>query len=62
MHKNADFEKFNKLIRQFNWEESLRYYRGTTITHYILLQVTKTLLGYYNFHLTSHWHLNKTVL
>jgi hypothetical protein len=22
MYKNADFEKFNKLIRQFNWEES----------------------------------------
>ena len=22
MDKNADFEKFNKLIRQFNWEES----------------------------------------
>jgi hypothetical protein len=21
MYKNADFEKFNKLIRQFNWEE-----------------------------------------
>jgi hypothetical protein len=22
MYKNADFEKFKKLIRQFNWEES----------------------------------------
>jgi hypothetical protein len=22
MYKNANFEKFNKLIRQFNWEES----------------------------------------
>ena len=25
MYKNADFEKFNKLIRQFNWEESFFY-------------------------------------
>jgi hypothetical protein len=23
MYKNADFDKFNKLIRKFNWEESL---------------------------------------
>ena len=23
MYKNADFEKFNNVIRQFNWEESL---------------------------------------
>jgi hypothetical protein len=22
MYRNADFDKFNKLIRQFNWEES----------------------------------------
>ena len=25
MYKNADFEQFNKLIRQFNWEESFFY-------------------------------------